>query len=265
MRRLFGPAPQELVRQMFESRDPDLRRSAIERLSARDWGRRDPYLKAYALLAGDTVPSVRSAAVRALGRGGDARYAEPVVAALKDPDEHVRWDAAAALDLLVDERAVAPLAEAAVSDPSVDVRLASARALRHYRTREAGEALLRCLDDPEFSVQFQAGESLKQLTGESAGTDVRAWRALLGASGVPVAPPPRRARPWWDWMGVARRASSPKVPASAPARPPRTKRPWWDWMGLTQRASSPKVPASAPARPPRTKRPWWDWMGVIGR
>ena len=37
---------------------------------------------------------VRSAAALALGRIGDARAVEPLIAALNDQDRHVRWEAA---------------------------------------------------------------------------------------------------------------------------------------------------------------------------
>ena len=242
MRRIFGPAPKALVRQMFESPDPDLRREAIDKLSAKDYGQREPYLKGYAALATDPAPTVRSSAVRALGRGKDPGYVNVVLEALKDANTGVRWDAAAALDLILDPKAVEPLARTAANDDSVDVRIAATRALRHYRTREAAGALLHCLEDADFSVRFQAAESLKELTGESIPPDHRAWRDNLVARGYSLAPaPPRRSRPWWDWMGVAQRQTAESDQTSGAH-----EKPWWDWMGVTQRQASATQPATAP-------------------
>ena len=179
MKRLFGPSPNQLVVQMFESEDPDLRRDAIERLSKKDWGRRGSFLKAYAILTADPAATVRSAAVRALGRAGDAKYAKEVIEALSDREASVRSDAAVALDSISAPEAVKPLSAGATRDVSPDVRAASARALRHYRQPDVLETLLRCLDDPKLAVRRRAAESLTELTGENAGTDAHAWRRIL--------------------------------------------------------------------------------------
>lgn len=202
MAELSGRSPGALVRQMFESPDPDLRRSAIEELSRKDRGRRGPYLKAYAAMAADPAPTVRSAAVRALGRAGDSRYARTVADALKDGEETVRWDAAVALDSLADDQTVRPLAESATTDTSVDVRAAAAKALRHYPRKDVLDTLLRCLEDEAFCVRFQAAGALSELTGEAGGTDADRWREILAAKPDPFARPARPKRPWWDWFGL---------------------------------------------------------------
>ena len=198
MKRLFGPSPKVLVVQMFESEDPDLRRDAIERLSKKDWGRKGAYLKAYAILTEDPAATVRSAAVRALGRGGDAKYAKEIIAALSDREASVRWDAAVALDSISAPEAVGPLSVRATRDVSSDVRAASARALRQYRKQDVLETLLRCLDDPKLAVRRRAAESLTELTGEDAGTDARAWRRVLNDKSDPFATTaPAKKKPWW--------------------------------------------------------------------
>ena len=198
VKKMFGPSPKVLVKQMFESDDPDLRRDAIERLSKKDWGRRGAYLKAYAILTGDPAATVRSAAVRALGRGGDAKYAKEVIAALSDREASVRWDAAVALDSIPAPDAVKPLSVRATSDVSSDVRAAAARALRHYRQRDVLETLLRRLDEPKLAVRRRAAESLAELTGENAGTDARAWRRILAGKKDPFATTaPAKKKSWW--------------------------------------------------------------------
>jgi HEAT repeat protein len=200
-RKLFGPSPKQLVVQMFESEDPDLRRNAIERLSKKKWGRRGAYPKAYAIMTTDSAATVRSAAVRALGRVGDAKYAKEVIAALSDRESSVRWDAAVTLDSIFAPEAVGPLSLRANSDESPDVRIASARALRHYRQPDVLETLLRCLDDPKLAVRCRAAESLTELTGESAGTDAHAWRRILNGKTDPFATTsPAKNKAWWKWF-----------------------------------------------------------------
>lgn len=199
MKKLFGPSPKQLVVQMFESEDPDLRRDAIERLSKKDWGRRGAYLKAYAIMTTDSAATVRSAAVRALGRAGDAEYAKEVIVALSDRQESVRTDAAVALDSIFTPDAVGPLSLRANSDVSSDVRVASARALRHYRRKDVLETLLGCLGDPKLAVRCRAAESLTELTGENAGTDAGAWRRVINAKTDPFKHPVRpEKRAWWS-------------------------------------------------------------------
>lgn len=197
-KKMFGPSPKELVVQMFESDDPDLRRDAIERLSKKDWGRRGAYLKAYAIMTTDPAATVRSAAVRALGRAGDAEYAKEVILVMGDREPSVRTDAAVALNSIFTSEAIKPLSVRATSDVSSDVRVAAARALRQYRQRDVLETLLRCLDDPKLAVRSRAAESLAELTGENAGADARAWRQVLADKNDPFATTaPAKKKSWW--------------------------------------------------------------------
>jgi HEAT repeat protein len=202
------PSRDAVVRQMLESPDPDLRRSAIEYLSARKDCREERYLKAYAFLTSDGLATgdpmdierhagVRGSAARALGLVGDPRYAQYVINLLSDPNKSVRWDAAVALDALVTPEAVKPLIGSAKSDPAVEVRIAAVKALRHYSQEIVLTALVGCLDDQQFSVRHQASLSLHELTGESAGTDSLRWRAI-----------------------VAKQIDQLRTPATAPAQPP---------------------------------------------
>jgi len=243
MSKVKGPSRKELIGQMFESPDPDRRREAIEEIADHDWGRRDPYLKAFALKATDRGEddTVRCAALRALARAGDKRYVGPVVETLRDASPVVRCDAAVALDSLPEPRAIAALRRSAVSDPAVDVRVAAAKALRHYRRKDVLETLLACLDDPEFAVRFQAGESLSELTGERGGSDAEKWERILSGKSDPFARPPRRRRRWYDRFRIRRR----KRPATAPAG---SQRPWWDWFGVTKKRSPATAPTTSPAK-----------------
>ena len=199
MLRLFGPSPKQLVKDMFESSDPDLRRRAIECLSRHDWARRGAYVKAYAMLTEDPDPTVRSAAVRALGRCGDVGYVDKVIARLKDISAIVRQDAAVVLGSLTVPSAVEPLMQRSLGDDSVDVRIAAVRALGSYPTRDVLNTLIKCLDDEDFSVRFEAAESLRRLTGRNIGIDADRWREAISSTTNPFKKPARRKKKsWWQ-------------------------------------------------------------------
>jgi len=169
-------------------------------LSRKEWGLREPYLKGYALiLRSDPEPQVRSAAVRALGEAGDTDYLPNVVAALSDESAGVRWDAAAAMDQLVDVAAIDPLCERATEDTSVDVRVACAKALRHYPTERVFDTLVVLLSDPAFAVRHQARASLVEMTGRDFGLDPRAW-SKVGYAALTPEPSPVSGEHWYDFL-----------------------------------------------------------------
>jgi HEAT repeat protein len=148
-------------------------------------------------LAGDDDALVRAAAAGALGRVGDPNYLPALVSALKDRSAEVRLDTANALDLLTGEAAVEPLRKSATEDASVDVRAACARALRHYRRKEVGQTLLKCLDDDAFEVRHQSHATLTELTGNDAGISGEEWRDLLDREPLTQ---PLPGRPWWNLL-----------------------------------------------------------------
>ena len=199
MMRLYGPSPKQLVKDMFESPDADVRRNAIERLSQYDWARRGAYVKAYAMLTEDPDPTVRSAAVRALGRCGDVHYADKVIERLTDISAIVRQDAAVVLGSLIVPSAIKPLMQRSLGDDSVDVRIAAVRALGSYPTRDVLNTLIKCLDDEDFSVRFEAAESLRRLTGRNIGIDVDRWREVISSVSNPFKKPARpKKKSWWQ-------------------------------------------------------------------
>jgi hypothetical protein len=249
----WGKPPADLNKQMYDLHDADLRRSAIEKLSGQMGGLDEKHLADYARLAADSVPTVRSAAVLALGRGHNTKFLPPVLTALKDTDVNVRWDAAIALDNLPDPRAVQPLC-GACEDTSPNVRAAAVTALRHYKQPMVVNCLLKRLDDDEFSVRFRAARSLRDLTGLDLGTDSERWQQAMahrssffeepaGAKKAAIAPEPKW--PAWDWCGVVEKPTN--APAE-PCEPGAAARPWWDWMGVS-RKDQPFAPASPATQP----------------
>ncbi len=216
-RKAFGPSNKELVAMAFDPDDPDRRREGISRLSNKKWGRREPHLSGYAVvLRNDEDASVRSAAVRALSRSGDPKYLPDIVAALSDPSDSVRWDAAAALDELPGEAAIEPLRRHAMDDTFGDVRMTCAKALRHYRRREVVRTLTRCLADPSFGVRHQAHASLVELTGRDYGFEMSHWSEVIKTFD-PNTKLPDNTSPWWDWFGVKNK-ESPSVARERPVR-----------------------------------------------
>jgi HEAT repeat protein len=206
MRDLVGPRRNEIARKVFDSEDADVRRETMVEMSKRPWGLSGATLRVYALVARtpSEEPTVRSVAIRALGRAGAEAepYIDDILLALGDGVDDLRWDAAVALDSVVADAAVEGLCLRAVHDTSVDVRGACARALRHYRRTDAASALIDAMRDSDFAVRRQAHASLVEIVGRDLGPDASHW-----ASVAKKIPPVEQAkvlgrRPWWDILGV---------------------------------------------------------------
>ncbi len=194
---LLGGSRNDEIAQAFDTDDADKRRAGILALSRRRGGLEGAYLKAYALLAEDPDPLVRSAAISALGRAGDATYRPALVAGLADGSAIVRGDAAEALDRMPGDEAVEPLSQHAVDDPDTDVRVRCIRALRHYKRHSVLQTLILCIDRQQLAQQRAARDVLTEMTGEDFGYDSRLWAQRLLAKDDPFAPPPVPSLPWW--------------------------------------------------------------------
>jgi HEAT repeat protein len=96
----------------------------------------------------DKAPSVRVMACRLIGRSGSTEQTK-------------------ALDSLL------------ISDPNLDVRLASAEALSNIPTREAALALLSGVQDTDVAVRNRCRESLRHITGKDHGANTDEWRTEI--------------------------------------------------------------------------------------
>jgi hypothetical protein len=88
----------------------------------------------------DPDETVRKEAAKILGKVGDARAVEPLIEALKDDDEDVRWAAANALGNIgtpVLQPLIRALKDEALKDDDEDVRWAAAYALGHIEDARA--------------------------------------------------------------------------------------------------------------------------------
>jgi hypothetical protein len=184
------PHPKVLTRYAFDDTvDPDTRRKAIITLSSHEWGLTETYLNGYDVILRAEMrkpPDQRelalmSAAIGALGRGGNPKYIPVLLPALKDAvSPQVRWDAAIALDNVIGigDKAIAQLCNSSEADAetSVDVRVACCRAMRHYRHQDVVDTLIgRLRSHEEFAVRYRAHETLVELCGRDFGPDYTDW------------------------------------------------------------------------------------------
>jgi hypothetical protein len=176
-----GNTPIKGVTQMEDRYFPDERRVGINRLADRSFGRREPYTDRYMQVAQyDSDYLVRATAIRALNRSREQRATPVFIKALEDSSPLVRQEAAKALANIPDPNAAGPLARL-VANPQEprDVRIAAADALKHYRTLDAGRALVGTLTSRDFGVAWQSRRSLVRLTGRDLKYDEAQWLQFL--------------------------------------------------------------------------------------
>jgi HEAT repeat protein len=134
---------------------------AVEPLIAAltDWDVNDAVMKALCEIGAPAVDQliatlkvvgerglVRWLAVEALGKIGDARAVDPLIAALKDEDSNVRKNAAEALGKIGNARVVDPLI-AALKDENRDVQKNAVEALGKIGDARAVEPLITALEN----------------------------------------------------------------------------------------------------------------------
>ena len=181
--KLSRPTPAQEARNVFNVYDPDIRRRALNNLSASPFGGEDPYVRLYRLLIDDPDPTVRAAAVKALGLHGEVKDVGLIAVRLNDQANMVRWEAAKALQKIHNPGAIKPLINTMAQDSDPDVRMACAHALAQYATPEVFSSLVSALDDTRYGVVLAAAESLAILTGEDLGIDGSRWLAYRDKHG----------------------------------------------------------------------------------
>lgn len=168
----------DAVRRMEDSSAPDRRRDGIVELTERDYGRGEPYTQRYLQIAQfDREPMVRATATRALNR---SRYGAPslFIAGLKDADRSVRLESAKALSNLPADEAAGPLTTVLDSgSEDLDVRIAAADALRHYKTPDVSKSLIAHLGERDFGLAWQCRQSLRYMTGQDHRFSAADWKS----------------------------------------------------------------------------------------
>lgn len=164
----------------MESRSPDQRREGINDLVDRTYGKQAPYTDRYAQIARfDNDASVRATAMRALNRSREGAI-DVFIEGLSDDSPLVRLEAAKALSNVPSEKAIQPLLKVSNSaSETTDIRIAATDALRHYRSLEVARSLVNDLNDRDFSIAWQARQSLRFMTGADKHYDQSAWLKLL--------------------------------------------------------------------------------------
>ena len=140
-------------------------------------------------IAAEEDPLVRAEIVRTLAGYGAATATRVLHAAVEDPDEDVRIAACRAWATRGDAEAIAVLGRTLTGDTDVDVRLAAASALGESRDPAAVAALEPALSDKDPALQYRAVLSLRTITGQDFGNDVRRWQQYVRGE-LPAPPRP---------------------------------------------------------------------------
>ncbi len=134
-------------------------------------------------------PMIRAEIVRTLGEYPTERSKAVLSAALADPDEDVRIAACRAWAKRGGAEAVEVLGRVLAEDADVDVRLTAAWALGQSKEPTAVAALEPALADQDPAMQYRAVLSLRKITGQNFGNDVRRWQQYVrGETPQPAEP-----------------------------------------------------------------------------
>ena len=99
--------------------------------------------------------------------------------ALQDANPEIRIEAVKALGRLRSPAALQALVATQNSDTNLDVRLAVTEELGGFKSNQAVVALGQSLEDADPAMQFLAMQSLRRVTGENLGSDVREWQQYV--------------------------------------------------------------------------------------
>lgn len=116
-----------------------------------------------ALVADPSDATSRVWAARVLGRIGDVRAVDELVARLHDRDDQLRMAAAEALGMLGDPRALQPIVRAILRDPAPQVRAHAAGAVARIEGDRAVDVLVSVLSDPDYATRIRALEAFETM------------------------------------------------------------------------------------------------------
>ncbi len=160
---------------------PDERRAGIIGIQKKDELFSEDYRVRLRFLAEkDEAPEVRAQALRALNQSRDPIAVPLFVKGLSDPSPQVRLEAAKALRHFPTEPAVTPLTRLATDiDETRDIRYWATTALGYYPRLEVARTLVPLLSAKDFGVSYAARESLRRLTGKDYHYDESLWFTYL--------------------------------------------------------------------------------------
>ena len=109
----------------------------------------------------DSDPGLAKPAIKAVGEIGSDEATQDVANQLVADDDSVRSQAARALGLIGDTRAIDPLADTLENDETDEVRASAAWALNQIGTERALEAVRSYADDTVYLVQAEAEKAVE--------------------------------------------------------------------------------------------------------
>ena len=177
------PTPLEAAVWAADFNSPGKQRRGVVLLSNASFGGEEAYLELYRTLADESPdPLVQAAAIRALGRWGDAEDAKLIVGQLESEYEQVRLESAIALQRLHEPRIEDGIwRQLVVAEEPEAIRIELAIALGQYPSDSAFQALCLALDDRSLAINLAAADSLRVMTGRDFGIDAPDWLSWYDA------------------------------------------------------------------------------------
>jgi hypothetical protein len=172
-----GPTPQEAAEWAVDKYDPDKRYRGTLALSNAYFGSEPLYVELYVKNASDPDPGVRAVAIRALGNHGGPEHVPLILEGLSETNRNLRLESMRALQRIHEPSVVGSLIERLdpANEADAEVRAESATALGQYAENRVVEALISAMEDSSLAVNRAALSSLRVLTGQDFGFDMRAW------------------------------------------------------------------------------------------
>ena len=126
----------------------------------------------------ETNVFLRAKTYRTLAKFRTKEAAQAIDRGLEDAAAEVRLACVDGVAIRGTETAGRQLCTLLGSDTDLDVRIAASNHLAQYQGEHVRQALFAALDDRNPAVQRSVMQSLGQITGETYGNDVAAWRAF---------------------------------------------------------------------------------------
>lgn len=173
--------PSKADKMLEDKTSPDNRREGMNKLAEFGFLKNEVFTKRCRQIAvSDTDPIVRATAIRTANRARDIKAIKLFISGLSDPSVFVRLESAKALANIPDVSAIPLLIDTlGNTNENRDVRVAAADALKHYRTLPVGRALSDALNDRSFAISWQSQRSLRYMTDRNFGYDAGAWLAYF--------------------------------------------------------------------------------------
>jgi HEAT repeat protein len=173
---------------------PAMRTDAIREFAARSNGLDSPEQQEITAQLARQIqiepdPLVRGAIIDTLTAFNTPLASQVMVAGLQDTDPIVRRKCCHGLGERGDTAAIEPLAQALRVDDAMDVRVAATKALGRIRSPDALKALTTALEDRDPALQFAAVQSVKELSGQDFGGDVRTYLQYAQSESPTIAQP----------------------------------------------------------------------------